>query len=185
MKLNKRFYLFLYVFGFFVIGIKGAEVSANTGDTPSPLEELFFEIGYQSVDEALEEFEQHFKEELKLPTRLPPISFTHQFGRFNNLDGEINDMFEVSFINEQLVDHHFKIDVRLLKHKIPFEQYESKIFKLKNGKNANYIENQIRGFNLLIFETDHWQYVFSIDQDVSNEVTPEILMQIANSIDFK
>jgi phosphatidate phosphatase PAH1 len=142
------------------------------------------EVGYQSVDEAVVEFERHFNKELKLPTRVPPISFTHQFGRFNNLDGEINDTLEVIFVNEQLLDHHFKIDVRPIEDKIKFEQYESKVFKLKNGKNARYIENQIRHFHLLIFETGEWQYVFSIDKDVSEEVTPEILVQIANSIDF-
>lgn len=40
------------------------------------------------------------------------------------------------------------------------------------------------GFNLLVFESDNWQYMFSIDADVSHKVTPEILVQIANSIDF-
>lgn len=46
------------------------------------------------------------------------------------------------------------------------------------------MEKPILGFNLLVFERDNWQYVFSIDKKVSDRVTPEILVQIANSIDF-
>ena len=46
------------------------------------------------------------------------------------------------------------------------------------------LKNLIVGFNLLVFERGDWQYMFSIDKDVSNKVTPEILVQIANSIDF-
>jgi predicted Zn-dependent peptidase len=41
----------------------------------------------------------------------------------------------------------------------------------------------MKGFNLLVFETEQWQYVFSINKDVS-EVTPETLVQFANAIDF-
>lgn len=155
----------------------------NMNDTPPSFEEIFTEGGYKTVDEALEDFEQHFKQDLKLPLRVPPISFTHVFGRFSNLDGEVNDAFEVKFISDQLPNNHFKIDVRPIQHKITFEKYISKIFKLENGNNATYIEFP-RMFNLLVFERDNWQYMFSIDKKVSDKVTPEILLQIANSIDY-
>lgn len=184
MKLNKNFLLFLYLLGFLTFGIIDEQVFGTTNDTPPPFEDIFIETGYKSVGNALDDFQQHFNRDLKLPLRVPPISFTHQFGRFSDLDGEINDTLEVKFVSEQLPDNHFKIDVRPVQHKIPFEKYKSKVFKLKNGTNGLYFENLIAGFNLLVFETIHWQYVFSIDKDVSNEVTPEILVQIANSIDF-
>ena len=92
---------------------------------------------------------------------------------------------EVKFISDQLPDNHFKMDVRPIQHKITFEKYKSKVFKLKNGTDATYIDDLKVGFNLLVFEKDNWQYMFSIDADVSDKVTPEILVQIANSIDSK
>ena len=58
------------------------------------------------------------------------------------------------------------------------------VFKLKNGSEAAYIENPRIGFHLLVFERDDWQYVFSIDRDVADEVTAEVLIDIANSIDY-
>lgn len=40
----------------------------------------------------------------------------------------------------------------------------------------------IRGANLLVFEKDNLQYRLSVDRKISNEATPEVLVQIANSI---
>ena len=56
-----------------------------------PYEEIYPIIGYTTVEQALNDFEQHYNQKLKLPVRVPPISFTHHFGRFNDLDGDMND----------------------------------------------------------------------------------------------
>ncbi len=182
MQLNKSFPLFLCILGFLTFGINEGRFFRNTDDTS--LEELFTEGGYKSVDDALKEFEQHFNQELKLPLRVPPISFTHHFGKFSNLEGEANDTLEVKFISDKFPDHHFKIEVRPIQYKITFEKYQPEAFQLENGSNAIYIENPKLGFNWFIFERDNWQYMFSVDTDISGKVTPEMLVQIANSIDF-
>lgn len=160
-------------------------IYAVANDKPSSYEEVYPAIGYKTVEGAVDDFKQHFKQKLKLPLRVPPISFTHHLGRFNDLDGDINDTFEMTFINDQLSENHFKIDVRPVKYKIEFRDKDVlRTFKLNNGKVAKYMENPILGFNLLVFERDSWQYVFSIDKKVSDIVTPEVLVRIANSIDF-
>lgn len=174
----------LVLISILICGLYYGTVNAKLNDTPPSFEETLAGVGYKSVADALDDFEHHFNQELELPTRVPPISFTHYFGRFSNLDGEINDTLEVKFISDQLPDNHFKIDIRPIQHKITFEKYKLKVFKLKNGTNATYINDLKFGFNLLVFESDNWQYMFSIDADVSDKVTPEILVQIANSIDF-
>ncbi|WP_336822887.1 hypothetical protein [Sporosarcina sp. USHLN248] len=81
-------------------------IDATANDKPSPYEEIYPEIGYKTVEAALDDFEQHFKQKLKLPLRVPPISFTHHFGSFSDLDGDMNDAFEVKFINDQLSENH-------------------------------------------------------------------------------
>lgn len=184
MYLTKCIHVTTILLSVLLSGINNETVYANSSDSPQPLEEFLPEIGYKTVESALKEFEQHFKQELKLPLRVPPISFTHHFGRFSNMDGDMNDHFEVTLISDQSPQNHFKIDVRPNQHKLTFEKYVSNVFKLENGNDASYIENPSIGFNLLVFERDDWQYVFSIDRDVSDKVTPEILIQIANSIDY-
>lgn len=178
-QMNRTVSFFLVSFcTFFLITL---HVSAN--DKPSPYEEIYPEIGYKSVEEAVDDFEQHFNIKLKLPLRVPPISFTHHFGRFSDLKYEGNDAFEVKFINDRLSENHFKIDIRPLKYKLPLrEKYVVNTFKLKNGNAATYIT--ISGFNVLVFERDNLQYMLSIDKRVSNKVTPETLVDIANSIDY-
>lgn len=156
---------------------------ATANDKPRPYEEIYFELGYKTVEDALDDFEHHFKQKLKLPLRVPPISFTHHFGRFNNLDGDINDSFEVTFINEQLSENHYKINVRPIKNNIPIrEKYVVKTYELNNGVVATYMT--ISGFNVLVFKIDDWQYMLSVDKRVSDKVPPETLLDIANSIDY-
>lgn len=176
-KLNKNIFFILLLLIFLSIN---ETIDAKSNDSPQPLEEFLPEIGYKTVESALKDFGQHYKKELKLPLRVPPISFTHYFGRFN----EFNGAFEITMLNDRLPQNHFKIDVRPIQYKIPFEKYISNVFKLKDGSGAAYIDNPKFGFNMLVFERDSWQYVFSIDQDVSDKVTSNELIKIANSIDY-
>jgi len=74
MELNKSIPLALLLLVFLIYGTNTETVSANLSDSPQPLEEFFPEIGYKTVEAALKDFEQHFKQELKLPLRVPPIS---------------------------------------------------------------------------------------------------------------
>lgn len=158
-------------------------IIASANNKPSPYEEIYPEIEYKTVEEALKDFEQHFKQSPQLPLRVPPISFTHHFGRFNDLEGDTNDSFEVKFISELSSENHYKIDVRPIKYGIPIrEKYVLKTFELYNGNEAIYMT--ISGFNVLVFERENWQYMLNIDKRVLDEVTPEILVEIANSIDY-
>lgn len=48
---------------------------ANTNNFPRPFEEIFPEVGYKSVEEAIKEFEDYFKQDLKLPPPTTPHYF--------------------------------------------------------------------------------------------------------------
>ena len=177
--MNKTISLFFISFCLLICGT----VYANALDKSSPYEKIYPEIGYKTVEEALNDFEQHFNRRLKLPLRVPPISFTHYFGRFNDLDGDINDSFEVTLISDQASQNHYKINVRPIKYKIPIkDKYILNTFGLNNGSEATYMA--ISGFNVLVFEKDDWQYMLSIDKRASDKVTPQTLVEIANSIDY-
>lgn len=142
-KYRLRTMLFVSVL---LYGIVNETVYAMEDDAPQPLAP----IGYKTI-----KAEQHYDQQLKLPLRVPPISFTHQFGRFNT-----SHYFEVMLINEITPQHHYKIDVRPLKEKNPFKKYSSTVLPLKNGHDALYIDHAQIGFNLLVIERDNWQYVF-------------------------
>jgi hypothetical protein len=174
--MHKKFF-HLFILGIILCWIHSGTANASN-DKQRPLEEIFSEIGYKSVEEAVQEFEHHFNQDIKLPLRVPPIDFTHHFGRFNDLEGEINDSLEIDLISDESAEHHYKINVRPAKYKIPLKA--KNVFKLKNGNDAIY--TNVSGFNLLVFERDGWQYILSIDKRVSEQVTPAVFVEIANSI---
>lgn len=71
----------------------------------------------------------------------------------------------MTFINDQLSENHYKIDIRPLKYRLSIrEKYVIKTFELKNGDVATYMT--ISGFNVLVFEKDNLQYMLKIDKRV-------------------
>lgn len=162
---------------------KVGTVFAASSDTSPTYEETLFEIGYQPVDEALNAFEQHYKRKLRLPFRVPPVAFTHIFGRFSDIEGDLNDTLEVIFISDKSPENHFQVNVRPAKNGISLNNRDGiKRYKLKDGNKASYVIT--RTSNLLIFEKDNWQYMLSIDKRISGKVTPQTIVEIANSIDY-
>ncbi|GAE27794.1 hypothetical protein JCM9140_3953 [Halalkalibacter wakoensis JCM 9140] len=160
------------------------KVFANANNVNRPLEEIYPEIGYKTVEEAVKEFEHHFKRDLKLPLRLPSLSFTHHFGRFTDAEGTINDHLELEFISDIEPQNHYTLFVRPIEHKIPIKDKRIvKRYKLKNGQEAKFIHVSV-SIQALVFERDHWQYMLCIPKSVLKKATPEVLVQIANSIDY-
>lgn len=154
---------------------------ANPNDNSSSLEENYAQIGYKSVGEALRDFKHHYKQDLQLPLRVPPVVFTHVFARFN--DGDGTDIFEMEFINEQSSENNFIINVAVKDSFKILDKEVIKEFRLKGGNTAYLLS--IRGTILLVFEKDDLQYRFSVDKRMSEKITPEVLVQIADSIDFE
>ena len=116
-----------------------------------------------------------------MPLRVPQVEFTHYFGRFNDLEGELNDSFEVEFVNEHTGKNHYMINVKHIDHKLNSPaKYEINSYELKDGSEAKYLK--FESFNGLIFEKGNWQYFLSHPSSISDKITPEILVEIADSI---
>jgi hypothetical protein len=165
----------------FLWGSQGNTLAAD--DTPPPLDESLFDLGYEPVQNALETCEKHFGQKIKIPYKLPSLVFTHHFGRCNKTFG-INNDFEVLYIHEKLTRNHYTIRVRPAKHRIHFrEDLFTKTYKLWDGSFAFYSTTLARGSNVLVFEKNYWQYIISIDKKTSKKVKPEIFVEIANSLD--
>ena len=178
--LMNKFALFILISSMICGGYSG-KAYANSNDKPRTIEENYFEIGYTTVEEAARNYERHFNQDLNLPLRDPPVAFTHVFARFNDTEG--NDTFEMEYISEHSSANHFMINVRPVKAKMKLMDKEViKEYRLKDGNKAIFMS--VRGANLLVFEKDNLQYRFSVDKRISNEVPPEVLVQIANSIDY-
>ncbi|MGG4267914.1 hypothetical protein [Peribacillus simplex] len=157
--------------------------STYASNDSKEFEKSLSEIGYTSVYQALQDSNKHFNRTISLPIQLPPVPFTHNYGRFNNLEGNINDGFEAEYFNKTLSENHYVIRVRPVENKIKFKKGNiDQTIKLNDGNNAIYSSKASGVVNLLIFEKGGWQYMLSVDKRISNKVTSGILVEIANSI---
>jgi hypothetical protein len=165
----------------FLWGFQGSILAAD--DAPPPIDESLFDIGYEPVQNALETCKKHFGQNINVPYKLPPLAFTHYFGRCNKTFG-INNDFEVLYIHEKLSRNHYSIRVRPAEHRIHFKKdLFTATYKLSNGSLAFYSTKLAQSSNVLVFEKENWQYILSIDKKSSETVTPEMFVEIANSLD--
>ncbi|MFJ7737633.1 carbon monoxide dehydrogenase [Lysinibacillus sp. NPDC097287] len=182
--MGKSIPLLLVLFSILICGLYYGPITANPNDTPPSFEDGFTEVGYKSVKKAVKEFENHFKSNVKLPEILPSISFTHQFGRFfEDKNYKVNDSLEIRFVNKDIRENIFKIDIRLSKNKLNFKDklnFNGKEYTLQDGTKAIYFEGRL--FNFFVFEKNNLQYLLGIHNKVANAATPETLVRIANSI---
>ena len=157
--------------------------AARANYTSEEFIKSFFDIGFKEVNVALQESKKHFKKEIHLPVQIPPIEFTHSFGRFSDLDGDVNDGFEIEYRHINKPKNHYMIWVKPVKYGLQIrKEHINQTYELHNVSKAIYSTEMARGFNLFIFEKNGWQYVLSISKTISNQVTPEILLEIANSV---
>ncbi|WP_404427118.1 hypothetical protein LG296_14870 [Ureibacillus chungkukjangi] len=141
----------------------------------------FSKLGYKEVEEAVAESKQHFKKEIALPKEIP-IPFTHILARFSNPEGDWNDKLEVRYVHEKTEGDDYKIEVRHIDYKLPIrEEMIDEELKLNNGTSAIYSTIMYKKRNNLVFEMNGWQYILSMDEDVSDKAS-EILLKVANSI---
>jgi hypothetical protein len=143
----------------------------------------YFDVGYKEIHKALQESNEHMKRGIPLPVQLPPVAFTHNFGRFDSSYGESHGKLEIEYLNKDIPQNHFMIFVQPDKYGLPIrKEHIDQTLTLKDGSKAIYSTKIARGFNLLVFEKGGFQYVLSVDKRISDKVTPEILMEITNSI---
>lgn len=145
------------------------------------LEKNLLEIGYKEVNKALQESKDYFKRDIALPTQLPPVTFTHNFGRLNHSFGKENDQFEIAYMNDHVGQNHYQIRVRPVQYKLEISDEKiDQTIKLNDGSAAIYSTKL--PLDVLVFEKDKWQYTLLVDKKISNTVTKEVLVDIANSI---
>ncbi|WP_052948046.1 hypothetical protein [Aneurinibacillus tyrosinisolvens] len=178
-----------------LIGILNINVVYGSGgENPSnnqhgPFEAFYLKHGYKSVEDAVKECENNLHRELQLPAKLPPVKFTHRFGRFTNMYGKKIDGLEVHYLNEKDLTIHYMITVKPIEHKMNFHSKNgvSGTYKLKDEREAVYLtitrHGGDKGVNVLVFEKNGWQYMLSIDKRMEEKVPTKVLIEIAESVE--
>ena len=168
----KRLTFLLSLVCILVIFTNDGTVFASPPNTAPYFEENSRRVGYKTVKEAVKEFEEKCNCTVSLPTMLPDIPITHEFGAFY----EKNKLLEIRFVNRKMKGNILKIEIRAVK-----VNFEGKEYTLQDGTKGIYIENSI--FNILVVEKNNLQYSIAIGKKAPNIETPKTLIDIANSIE--
>jgi hypothetical protein len=144
------------------------------------LEEDLFDMGFEPVLAAIETCETHFGRKIVIPYKLPTIPFHYFLGRCGTSYG-INNQFQVDFINEDVAV--YSIRMRPIEQRIDFSKNErARKYNLNDGSTASYIEIRPGKPYFLVFDKKDWQYTLQVNSKEPNIVTPEQLVEIADSI---
>lgn len=173
--MNKSVTLLFIFIGFFYY-ISGGWQTVKATQKMS-IEKHYHELGYKSVSNAIQETEAYYKTNLVLPKKLPPLDFSHSFGRFS----KENENLEIEYLNEK---KHFNYIINIFPAKydnklLPFS--DTKII-LKDGTQAYYSTSGIdeKSIMILKFKKNNLIYILSI-QEILIDNPLSTLEEIANS----
>ncbi|MFC5605068.1 carbon monoxide dehydrogenase [Sporosarcina koreensis] len=173
--MTKKLYQLILVI---VILLSNKGISAAEQNSPPSFDELYKEFGYTSIEQAVNEFENHFHCKVELPEMVPPISFTHQFGRFyEDKRYKTNDNLGIMFVNEDQRRNIFKIDIRPVHNKLIFDGKE---YVLQYGGKGIHFESF--NFQFYVFEKNNLQYLLGVHQEATDVEMPDTLARIADSV---
>lgn len=170
-ELNKIKLMILFVGLFFYLG-GWQSVDALEDDS---LEKSYYDLGYKTVTEAVKDTETHYKKTLELPEKLPPLDFTHSFGRFISR----NETLEIEYLNEN--DNYI---INIIPARNGKNLNTDNEISLKDGSKAYYStigSDQETIFIFMVIKND-WKYVFSIKKSLIDDPI-STFTEIANSID--
>ncbi|MFJ6208595.1 hypothetical protein [Lysinibacillus sp. NPDC092081] len=140
------------------------------------LEKIYLEGGeYTEVNEAIQESEVFFKRDIPLPTRLPPITFTHVFGSFNHKHPQLS----IEYLVEDAGRTHYTIVITDNEYGRLFPK-SAKTVKLPDGNEIVYFKS----LDFVIFNIvkNDFQYTFIVDEVSANAITIDGMVKIISSM---
>ncbi|MBS4199194.1 hypothetical protein KHA93_05935 [Bacillus sp. FJAT-49732] len=170
---KKKFFILLLGFSLFIGGWKSAKISLQKN-----VEKIYYDLGYKSIAEAIEETKSYFKTNLDLPKKLPPLNFSHTFGRFNRE----NENLEIEYLNEKK-NFNYIINIFPARNERDFFSSTDTKISLKDGTDAYYSTagKDEKVIIVLMFIKNNWTYILSIEEKLLDDPLPT-LVEIANSL---
>lgn len=141
------------------------------------IEKHYNELGYKSVSQAIKEAESNYGLKLKLPSKKPPLDFTHEFGRFN----KTNENLELEYINEK---NHTNYIINIFpSHKERSLRYTQGYKVILDDQTKAYysLTGTSHRISTLAFKKNNWIYILSAEERLFEDPLT-IFLDIANSL---
>lgn len=141
-----------------------------------------FESGGELVEEAVRACEKHFGTAVYLPPQLPPVAFTHQYGRCYDMEGGLDEHLEIHYLNRNKLDNDYRIELYPLENKQQLKHLTFQESVLTDHTTAKFYKGPTNTLQLFVFEKGNWQYLLTAANGASSEIRQQELTEIAESL---
>lgn len=149
---------------------------SNAYAITTDLEKIYLENGeYTEVNKAIQEGKTSFKKDIPLPTRLPPISFTHVFASFNQKSSQLT----IYYLDENNGKKHYTIAIIPNDNDMSYPNNAKKVH-LGNGQEMVYFKSD--GFITYRTVVNDLEYTFIVDKASNETINVNGIMKIINSM---
>ena len=111
-----------------------------------------FESGGELVEEAVRACEKHFGTAVYLPPKLPPVAFTHQYGRCYDMEGGLDEHLEIHYLNRYKLDNDYRIELYPLENKQQLKHLSFQESVLTDHTTARFYKGPTNTLQLFVFE---------------------------------
>ncbi|UPW85124.1 hypothetical protein [Lysinibacillus sp. Ag94] len=159
-------------FLFLILTFQMSNAYAITTD----LEKIYLENGeYTEVNKAIQEGKASFIKDIPLPTRLPPISFTHVFASFNHKSSQLT----IYYLDENNGKKHYTLAIIPNDNDMSYPNDAKKVH-LGNGQEMIYFKSD--GFITYRTAVNDFEYTFILDKASNETINVNGIMKIINSM---
>ncbi|WP_374967045.1 hypothetical protein [Lysinibacillus sp. RS5] len=148
----------------------------NAYSITTDLEKIYLENGeYTEVNKAIQEAKAFLKKDIPLPTRLPPISFTHVFASFNQKGSQLT----IYYLDENNGKKHYTLVIIPNENDMSYPNDAKKVY-LGNGQEMGYFKSN----DFIIYRTvaNDFEYTIIVDKASNNTITVDGIVKIFTSI---
>ncbi|MFG1732579.1 hypothetical protein PAEVO_15310 [Paenibacillus sp. GM2FR] len=168
--------------GVLSLGISPGDDQGIKESSKNQFQQAIFESRGELVEEAVRTCEKHFGTAIFLPPQLPPVAFTHQYGRCYDMKGGLDEHLEVHYQNRYKPEHDYKIELYPLENKQQLNHLSFQESELADHTTAKFYKGPINTLQLFVLEKGNWQYLLTAANRTSSKIRQQELTEIAESL---
>lgn len=173
----------IFLTGILLLGIGPGDHRQGIQETPiDDYQQAILESGAELVEEAVRTCEEFFGKRIPLPPQLPPVPFTHQYGRCYDEQGGLDEHLEIHYKHQFKPEHEYEIELYPRENRQRLDHLAFAEIELADHTVAMFYKGPINSIQLLVFEKGDWQYVLTAANRASSAIGQQALTEIAQSL---
>jgi len=139
------------------------------------------ESGAHSIVDAVSACQEHFGAgRIPLPIELPPVEFTHQFGRCMDI-GSVEPHLDIQYVHSLKPENEYHLEVYPAGHGPKLAYLSFREVPIDEDTNGRYYQGPVRSLQLLTYTKGNWQYLLSSSYRPESKIEEKHLTSIARS----